>query len=88
MIFINYIKFKNGKLSRGERCLYKGHLATYLGSYVEKSHTVDMIRIEAVTSEISGIVVIEQFIEQCTNRGDIVCLAQQEKPIEGQMQLC
>ena len=88
MIFINYIKFQHGKLKRGERCLYKGHPATYLGSYVEKSHTIDMMRIEQVTSEITGLVVINQFIEQCDDRSNITCIAQQRPVPENQMQLC
>lgn len=87
MIFLNYIKFKHGKLKRGERCLYKGSMATYLGTYVEKSNTVDMIRC-SVTYKQNGLIMIDQFIEQCTDRSLITCIHQQEPIIEGQLQLC
>jgi len=87
MIFVNSIKFKHGKLKRGEQCLFRGARATYLGSYIENGHTVDMMRLNAIEDE-SGLVVIVEYIEQCTDRSDIVCISQQEPAIENQMQLC
>lgn len=87
MIFLNYIKFKHGKLKRGERCLYRGKSATYLGTYVERGHVVDMM-LTSCSYEMHGLINIDQFIEQCTDRSAIVCIAQQELPIEGQMVLC
>lgn len=87
MIFANSIKFKHGNLKRGEQCLFRGIRATYLGSYTENDHTVDMMRLNAIKNE-SGLVVIMEYIEQCTDRRDIVCISQQEPAIENQMQLC
>lgn len=87
MIFLNYIKFKHGKLKRGEQCLYKGRQATYLGSYVERNHVIDML-LTSCSYEQHGIINIDQFIEQCTDRSQITCSVQQEQPIEGQMILC
>lgn len=87
MIFLNYIRFKNGKLRRGERCLYKGSSATYMGSYVERGHTVDMFRCY-VSYDCRGLLMTEEFIDQCTDRSLITCIAQQEPVIEGQMKLC
>lgn len=88
MIFLNYIKFKHGKLVRGEKCLCRGILATYLGTYVENQHTVHMMRMDSIVSRESGVPVICDYIEQCTDKSDIVCIKQQEPAIEGQMQLC
>lgn len=87
MIFLHYIKFKHGKLKRGERCLFRGRPATYLGTYVDKDGTVDMIRIEELMSE-NGVPLMLQYIEQSRDRDDIVCVAQEEPAIEGQMRLC
>lgn len=87
MIFVNYIKFKHGKLKRGERCLFRGVSATYLGSYVEKNHTVDLMRMDTVLAE-NNVPVILEYVEQCTDRSQITCIAQQEPAIEGQMALC
>lgn len=87
MIFINYIKFKHGKLKRGERCLWRGHDATYLGSYVEGNHTVYMLRVNRVYS-VSNLPVIEEYMAQCFDVTEITCIKQQEPAIEGQMQLC
>lgn len=87
MIFLNYIKFKHGKLKRGEKCLFRGVLATYLGTYVEKNHTVDLMRMDTVMTDGSVPVLLE-YVEQCTDRSQITCIAQQEPAIEGQLQLC
>ena len=87
MIFVNYIKFKHGKLKRGERCLWRGRNATYMGTYVERGHVIDMMRV-SVSYEQKGLINIDEFIEQCTDRSEITCIAQQEPAIEGQMVLC
>lgn len=86
MVFINYIKFKHGKLKRGERCLYRGVMATYLGSYVEKQHVVDLMRMDTVVKD--DIPLVLEYVEQCTDRSQIVCIHQQEPVIEGQLVLC
>lgn len=87
MIFLNYIKFRHGKLQRGERCLWRGYHAVYLGSYVENGHTVYMLRVDKMYG-ISGLPVLEEYIAQCTDKKEITCIKQQEPAIEGQLQLC
>lgn len=87
MIFVSYIKFKHGKLKRGERCLFRGVPATYLGTYVEKNHAVDLMRMDTVMTD-DDVPVILEYVEQCTDRSQITCIAQQEPAIEGQLMLC
>ena len=87
MIFLNYIKLKYGKLKRGEKCLFRGIPATYLGTYVEKNHTVDLMRMDTVIND-NDLPIILEYVEQCTDRKQITCIKQQEPEIEGQMALC
>ncbi len=87
MIFLNYIEFKHGKLRRGERCLWRGYDATYMGSYVENHHTVYMLRVDRIYS-VSGLPVLEEYMAQCFDKNEITCIKQQEPAIEGQMALC
>lgn len=86
MIFINYIKFPQGKLKRGERCLFRGFPATYMGSYVENGYTEYMIRVDAVI--VNDLPLMEEYIVQTRDKKQITYIHQQEKPVEGQMQLC
>ena len=87
MIFLNYIPFKHGKLKRGEKCLWRGYDAVYLGSYVENKHTVYLLRVDRMYN-MSGIPVLEEYVAQCTVKKEITCIKQQEPAIEGQLQLC
>lgn len=87
MVFINYIKFANGKLKRGERCLYMGRPAVYMGSYVEHHHVIDMLRVTETTVN-GAIIEIQEFILQSEDRERITCIHQQAPAIEGQLQLC
>lgn len=87
MIFTNYIRYGNKKLSRGERCLFRNHMATYLGSYTDKRGTVHMVRVNRVCDS-KDMPVIFEHIEQVFDKNEIVCIAQEELPIDGQMRLC
>ena len=87
MVFVNYIKYKHGKLKRGDRCLYMGQPAVYMGSYVEHHHTVDMLRVQETTVE-GAIINIREFILQSEDRERITCIQQMEPAIEGQLMLC
>jgi len=82
MIFLNYIKFKHGNLKRGERCLFRGMPAVYMGTYVEDKHTVYMLRVDSIEST-EGIMQITECIVQCMDRKEITCIKQQEPVIEG-----
>lgn len=87
MIFLNYVPFRHGKLKRGERCLWRGYDATFMGSYVENGHTVYMLRVDKVYS-VSRLPVLEEYLAQCFDKKEITCIKQQEQVIEGQMALC
>ena len=89
MDFKDRVQFKHGYLKRGDRCMYRTMSGTFLGAYKEDASKFwkYMILVDAVRNE-NGLPVITEFIETTTDLRWIICIKQQEKPVEGQMVLC
>lgn len=89
------MKFKNSvtrfkaKLNRGERCLFRGTDATYMGSFMNDGdvHWNHMLLVQSVMA--GKVVVVEEFLVTTQDIRDIRFKAMDRRFVaENQLQLC